>query len=539
LFAWLGCPDLSDPHLPINSLAPDFVPLEKKMPRPPFTPRLKDDPALAKTFQEPSSLTFVKEQLAERRRLEDKGLEFVFAPLLVTLENMETFIKHIGAGKQFKDPLTPEETAALTRIDWQTAQLVTAKRALYKHTLRLALSLTILCEIVTQRLVVRPLSKEQPGLARQICTSCPSARSRRYSRVLRQVLAALPLTEKPEPDKEHLLLRLGHQVSLNQTLVETIHNQNLLLYPSFQPLKIADFCRFGHLPLHPVGLITDYMMGADGELRTPLCFAEHDLSHMEDLIAVGDPDHRLASVAEVPLYDPALRLDWRCLLLDRIPDCLTTQLSQPALQFLLFRLLHEKPPELSVMSMSSPSARFPLHLEELVNAHALERHIYEDIYREITTDQAAIAVLWTMRLWSCWQAADCHLSQKQLQACAQAFIDRDMPRLDQHLRFLAQHRSSLRQLFAEHSSSHNVDDDNRHAFEACCGPDQMRITFFTSYDPDTGLHNVDTTEIVYFHWLCGLEDRRAIEKRTCMQLPEGTGSEPDTPRPATPEPAET
>jgi len=126
--------------------------------------------------------------------------------------------------------------------------------------------------------------------------------------------------------------------------LEKANNQNLLLYPSFHPLTVADFCRFGQLPLHPVGLITDYVMGADSQLKTPLAFAEHDLAHMESLSQVNDPSHWPTSPAEAALCSSAKRLNWRQLLLDKVPAPLA-RLSQPALQLLLFQLFHERKPE--------------------------------------------------------------------------------------------------------------------------------------------------------------------------------------------------
>ncbi|MCY4473757.1 MAG: hypothetical protein OXC07_13210 [Kistimonas sp.] len=156
------CPDLSDPGLPINLPIPHFIPLEKQVPRPPFTPRLKEDLHLTTDFQADNSLTFIEKQLTERRRVEEKGKEFVFAPLMVTLENMQTFIKHIEAGKQFKEPLTQQESAALKPIGQQTAKLVAAENPLYKRTLHLALSLMILCEIITQRQVITSLLHKKP-----------------------------------------------------------------------------------------------------------------------------------------------------------------------------------------------------------------------------------------------------------------------------------------------------------------------------------------------------------------------------------------
>jgi len=524
---WPDCPDLSDPDLPINCLIPDFIPLEKQVPRPPFTPRLKEDRHLTTDFQADNSLTFIEEQLAERRRVEEKGKEFVFAPLMVTLENMQTFIKHIEAGKQFTQPLTQDEAAALERIGQQTTALVKAEQALYKRTLRLALSLMILCEIITQRQVIAPLLQKKPALSEDLSTSYTISHLGEDKPGL---LAALPLTEQNGPGEKQPLPSFEISSMLSKHLFDEANNQNLLLYPSFHPLTVVDFCRFGHLPLHPVGLITDYVMGADSQLKTPLRFAEHDLAHMRDLSTVNNPGHCPTSPAEAALCSSAKRLNWRQLLLDKVPAPVATWLSQPALQQLLFQLFHENNPQNSANIMGSCLSAFPVFLNNLVDARTTQRDAYEDIYREITTDQAVMAALWIIRLWSCWLTADCQLSPKQLQDCAKAFIDKDVPRLKQHLMFFSRYRASLRQLFAQKCTLHLQNENNGWTLGGRYGPEQKHINFFCSDDcPRTGLRNTERCELVYFQSLHSPDARLAMEQQTRARLPAGTGPEPGTP----------
>ncbi|MCY4473761.1 MAG: hypothetical protein OXC07_13230 [Kistimonas sp.] len=523
------CPDLSDPDLPINCPIPNFIPLEKQVPSPPFTPRLKEDLHLTTDFQADNSLTFIKEQLAERRRVEEKGEEFVFAPLMVTLENMQTFIKHIEAGKQFEEPLTQEESAALKRIGQQTAKLVAAENPLYKRTLRLAVSLMLLCEIITQRLVLKPLHKEQPRLSEEIYSHYVVSYLRKDSDNELWLLAALPLTAQHNPDEEQALPVVWRHSNLYKTLFQTVTNQNLLLYPSFHPLTVADFCRFGHLPLHPVGLITDYVMGADSRLMTPLAFAEHDLQHMEQLIRIGDPDHQPTSPAEAALCSCAKRLDWRCLLLDKVPAPVAPLVSKPALQLFLFLLFHEENPRTNAGIVSLRLSAFSWYLSVLTDARTTKRDAYESIYWDITTNQTAMTVLWAIRLWSCWMAADCQLSQQQLQDCAQTFIDKDVPRLEQHLKFFSEHRVNLRLLFAQRCVFQSLDEHQAWKLGGQYGPGGGPIHFFHSHSPKTGLRNTERSELVYFEALRSPANRCAMEEQTRARLPEGTGSEPDTP----------
>ncbi|MCY4473760.1 MAG: hypothetical protein OXC07_13225 [Kistimonas sp.] len=520
-------PDLSDPNMPINYRAPDFVAPQEQVPRPHATPTLDDDTFLTKTAGEENSLTFIEEQLAERRRVEKDGEEFVFAPLMVTLKNMQTFINHIKAGKQFEAPLTQDEAAALERIGQQTADLVDAEQARYKRSLRLALSLMILCEIITRRQVLGPLLHDNPGLSQYIPGYDEIPHLDNNAR--RRLLAALPLAEQRGSDGKHALPVFGRFSVLNYALGGALHDQNLLLYPSFHPLTVADFCRFGQLPLHPVGLITDYVMGADSQLQSPLNFARHDLVHMKQLRLVGDPWHQPTSPAECALCSCARRLNWRQLLLDKVPEPVADRLSKPALQLVLFLLFHERHPHSSAKHMRSSLSAFSPLLRHLVEARTAKCDAYEDMYTKITTDQAAMAVLWTIRLWSRWLAADCQLSPQRLLDCAKDFVDKDVPRLEQHLMFFSTHRASLRQLFAQRCIFYSLDEHQAWKLGCPYGPGRDYVNLFVSACPGTGLRNLEHSDLVYFQSLHSPDERHAMEERTRARLPAGTGPEPDTP----------
>ncbi len=524
-----ACPDLSDPNLTLNAVLQDMVALDDWIEAPPLKPKLEDDPALTETFQKTDSLAFITNQLKKRQRMEKKGDEFPFKPLMVTLKNMATFIDHIAEGKQFRNPLTAEEAAALQRIDMETRPLVEARLPLYKRTLRLALSLMLLCDIITRRQVLEPYLDDSSKLC--LCRSTWLDPGRKWEPLL---LEALPFTRQNCPDGKDSLPAGGLSPWMREALLETVNNPNLLLYPSFQPLTVTDFCKFGHLPVHPIGLITDYALNADGILYSPLSFAEHDLNHMSQLLDVGDPAHKPASVAEAALCNPARRLDWRCLLLGRMPDCLARRLSEPALHFLLFQLLHEHSPDWIASKTDSSCQAFLYYLKGLVGARTTQCQAYEDIYRKITIDQAAITLLWAVRLWSRWLTADCQLSEKALHDCADTFVATDLPRLQQHLAFFSRNRGTLRQLFVEQASLRLV-RGGEYTFGGWYGPEQEYIIFFRSHFPEARLVNMEVTDLVYFHSICSATERHAIEKRLAGRvLPEGTASEPDTPQPAAP-----
>jgi len=519
-------PDLSKQDLEINRLSPTFVPLEKRVPKPPSTPDLECDYALAERFQEVEYLTIFKEQLAERRSLEAQDKEFFFDPLNVTLRNMETFIDHIRQNKQFEHPLTQEENAALTRLGEQTKALVKKQQAPYKRTVRLALSLMLLCDLIVQRQVIQPIFKNNARLIDDILYQ-PLFRS---AQERLNLLRALPLMGQQTPGTD--AIGAARIAGLDNAFFAKLDDQQLLLYPSFHPLSIRDFCRFGHLPLHPLGLMTDYVLPADGILRTPLAFVWHDEDHMADLTRVAYREYPLPSTAASALCNCEQRLDWRCLLLDRVPACLASRLSQPGLQLLLFIMFHENSPEICVTSIEGAFSPFLYFLEILVAARTSKRNHYEDIYTKITTDQAAMTALWAMRLWLRWQEASfVSLSERQLQDCLTSFVDEDVPRLLQHLRFFAQYRGRLRQALLEDCTQYGQ-SSNKVTLLGRFGPHKELRYVFKTYDSDTGLRNMETAEEPYFHLLCCAAQRQAMEDRLGIKLPQGTASDPDSPQPA-------
>ena len=165
--------DFSDRHLRVNFVRPGLVPLDQLVPPPGPGLALKKDPWLTWLGSKPGdvespsyvggldALAWTRDQLQERQRVEAQNGEFVFQPLLITLENIQRFIHHTRDGHQFPAVLNADKAAALARLEEHTAALVTAQAPYYKRTLYLALSLLTLCEIITRRQVFDPLLKEQ------------------------------------------------------------------------------------------------------------------------------------------------------------------------------------------------------------------------------------------------------------------------------------------------------------------------------------------------------------------------------------------
>ena len=506
-----GVPDLADPQLPINFFASTYRPPDSLVPKPRLSPTLKNDIWTSHRFQQPRYLPWIERQLELRRQTEQENGEYCFKPLLTCLENMQIFIGHIQAGKQFNAPLTPDESRVLADLSIKTTLLVQAGVP-YKRTVRLALALTTLCELITTRQVFRALSEQEPGLFREEWIR------NRPIRITPDEVTSLFWSEGPpgplSAHQKNLACELGFAVEI--LLEDMINDNNLFVFPSFQALNLPDFCRFSHLPVHPVGLTTDYALNADGYMMSPLRFAEHDIIHMHSLRHAG-LRHSLATT----FYHPDLRLALRQLLLDRLPGPLAALQLAPALELLLFELFHERSPCSATQHLeNSAKENFRFFLTEMAKARRQDRSNYSEDYQQITDARMAMASLWAVRLWQCGQTLGMPLTPDQLTACLETFLATDLPLLQEHLGFFERHRALLRQLFFTRFGDCLDDNDewmvyvDDPAFKGL----EVRKLFQTELR-GYGLSHLDNTDLFYFEATEQPEIRHIMQQKTGAPVP--------------------
>ena len=510
--AQLGLP------LSINFYASGHSPLDGLVPDPPCplsAGLLEKDDWLAKDCQQPDSLDAFRRLLAERCEREARGDEFCLAPLLTTLRNMCRFIDHITAGHQFDGRLTAKEHQALAWTREQACALEAAG-APYRRTVCLALAFMSLCEVMAGRQVLDPLAAARPAaFARYV------HRVTGWSRHLEQDAPAVAGRALPvaalDPLKVSIEVAAGHQRTgdspwsepfdhcglcrLWDSLYDYLGTPHLLLYPSFEPLDLADFCQLSHLGLHPVGLMTRHALNADGVMMAPLGFACHDLWHVQLQEELGAPRYQSDDRIQAALCRRDRRLGWRSLVLDQLPAGLAALHLEPALELLLFQLIHECQARQAVADyLEQGSDSFVRCLGCLARARREDCRGYGQRYSAVTDSEAAMATLWTLRLWRSWQAAGFRpLAADRLQAFAQTFVDKDLPRLREHLDFVGRHWPALRQLFAGFFGSQTNEDGH---FQVRFTPgfkDVLDIELmFASFHAPSGLSHLDYTDMAYF-----------------------------------------
>ncbi|MCY4472669.1 MAG: hypothetical protein OXC07_07620 [Kistimonas sp.] len=513
--------DLGDRNLPVNYQSPDWCPVHEALPVPPDQPELEADVSLVQGFDDLGGLDFIQAELKKRHRAkaEGKGDSFTFAPLKTSLRNMKTFICHIRAGRHFTDdhPLTASDHKALDWLQGRAQVLLTAE-APYELTVHLAFAFLAVYEVMVARRVSPP--QEFVGSAREwdsmLCDLEPD-----------EITAyGWGGNNSTGPKSGEAFFSHHGSPALRRVFTRFLHYPHMLIYPSFHPLGIRDFCRFGHLPVHPVGMLTDYVGNADGLAQSPLHFAAHDVAHMNQLSIIGQPNIEDPTPEAAVIRTPCHRRALRQMLLGQVPAGLAGLNLGPALYLLQFQLFHEKNPGDTAQLLEAGNLAFPRCLEAVIDTLRSQRAGYLADDLKVTDVEAARAALWGARLLCHWRAAGFGaLPQEQLDAWGEDFVTQDLPLLQQHLDFIARHRGVLRQLFIETEGIWVCDTKDRCRIEAefpASSPllSPQRLALFDSYNPDTGLCHEENTDLAYFAALASAVLRSRIEKRTGARVPD-------------------
>ncbi|MCY4471821.1 MAG: hypothetical protein OXC07_03240 [Kistimonas sp.] len=423
---------------------------EQEMPAPTHhpDPALLEDRLLKKTLQDPvRSLPFYQQEVQHRRQTEDENREYTFAPLLVTLHNMERLTEHMLDDQQFPDPLRLDERHALLALRARIRELILLK-APYKRSVQLALMMSCLQEILTYRHLIGKLCTTRSRLVSQgrleifnFASRTPGAgapHERDTDTIsLQEVVSCHWGGLNPEgPDEKKQLFGYWHEG--HTELSQWLNNRDLILHPSFEPLDPEDFCRFGHLPIYPLGMMTAYALNADGFMHTPLKFLAHDAGH------ISSNSTWLHLTGELPLEAPHRRLLFRQLVLDQLPPALHKWQLDRALVLALFYLFHESTLVNARQEMNA-SGFVPL-LNAVNRIRREHRCDYPAPYQDIPDLQAVMACLWVHCLYAQLRHSPVH-SSHMFDRLSTHFVQRELPVLLEIWRFFEQNCQALQHHF--------------------------------------------------------------------------------------------
>jgi len=525
--------DLGSSDLRLNYPFPGWHLPQEGIPHPQCVLDLKKDRALGGWLQQPEGQGYIRDQLEKRSTAikEDRADTFTFEPLKTTLENMKRIVGHIGSGKYFgaDHPLTDSDVRAL---DWleKRADVLLKKNAPYELTVHLCFAFLTVYEVMVASRVVPPSKPQGGGLWFYAS----------LGNVEPDEITAYSWggnnTTGPKCGEE-FYFRDG-MYDTQRVCTHYLRQPNMLIYPSFQPLGIGDFCQFGHLPVHPIAMIPDFACNADGLMQSPLLFADHDVGHMCLLRGVSmDKPGPQANVAlpEAVLKSSGHRFALRQMLLDHTPVSLDGL--KPGLRILQFHLLHENGPRFAARFLEGDNLAFPQCLEAVTGTLRWKRAGYDPDDRKITDHEAVQAALWGARLLCQWRAAGFEpFDEQQVAVCAETFRAQDLPLLQRHLDFIERHRGNLRQMFIAGYGACTEDTQQRYLIETLFFSrlgvlSATRQTLFDSYDPQIGLCNLDNTDLAYFVALTSTELRDEIETCTGDKLPGNLLLASDAPQP--------
>ena len=490
-----------------------------------MTASVAPDPVISQTLEHPAlSLDFYYAQLAQRIRQEAQQQEYTCEPLLVTLENMRRLTGHILADCQFPQPLTLEERTAFIKLRGHIEELIRLK-APYKRTVQLVFVMCVLQEMMVARHIAGPLRQSQSALFFRGRFNDTSFFYQGAGGERREYPArVMPLQQAFAHRFGDLLLDgckegpegLLSDCSQADTLLRLLEDPRLLLYPSFAPLDPENFCRFGHVPVYPLGMMTAHALNADGSMKTPLKFLAHDLLHT----SINKTWQFLGGAH--PLEAIGCRLGFRQLVLDGLPDVLKEQQLERALVLVLFFLFHEESVDRSRHIMEKGSAL--LLLEQICKVRREHRFDYPPAYRNISDCQAWLACLWVYRVYHACRACPDGVLAAVPEALVTDFSRRVLPALLAHEAFLNKHSASLHDWFLSRSFELSYSkgspeflypDEESHV----PGYTGKRVLLQRELDPDAeGIER--NTDLAYFLTLLSDPACTLMEQRLGDKLPE-------------------
>ncbi|MCY4471514.1 MAG: hypothetical protein OXC07_01655 [Kistimonas sp.] len=491
---------------------------------------------ILRTLQGTEGIGFFQRELERRKEMEARGLEYTFAPLLTSLDNMMSVTDNILAGLQFEWPLDKEDLAAFGVLKGRIDQLI-KEGAPYKRTVQLALMMSCMQEIATVRYALPGLRMRAPALFNKAgAASSPRLKTFEFARrdadgascrleakdiPLSLVLSCAwgQLKSGGADEKTLLLADWGPDY---QRIFQWLDSPELILYPSFEYLDPRDFCCLGHLPFYPLGMTSVHAVNADGLMRTPLDFFAHDVVHTNQ---VRQP-FSFAPDSTHPLEGVSNRFRFRQLVMNLVPASLREHQLDLALALILFNLFHEETSSGGRKYLETDSmTRLLYRISFLRRERTLD---YPSCYQTITDWQALLACLWVHRLARHYPDLAAPVSDGKIGQLAEDFARTDMASLQAHWTFLQTHWQAVHQYFMSDGETRVMNDAPDggkwydHRFQNPHDPHFVGGFVMVKEDYNCSSERaVDNTDLAYFYALFDPVERQKIERATGQPLPPG------------------
>ena len=368
----------------------------KILPHPDNSPKLFEETAFESIFEVPDeSVSWYRNEVKKRKEIEDQGGVYSLAVLNTTLKNMILFVDHILSEKQFKSNLTDSEREGFELLSFDLKALDDQKNPSYKEIVILSYKLTLLHEMSIYRRIIAPLEKPDVEPVNNDEHDGYMEFKMNHHYVMSYHIFSNHLTHKD-------LYILPYEESCSDCSVlgdsrfkALLDNQNVILFPSFQPIDIDNFARFGHIPVYPIGLMTDYYLNADGTMNSPINFYDHDMIHIDD--------HRGYEYVEsrTELGSPENRQDFQhALAKSKKYFFENNEGVAKVFDLSLFQIFHENELENAKELYLSCNSSF-LKLV-LLQTQTEQSHHYSDNYNQLSRNDIEFGASWVFKIYKYW-----------------------------------------------------------------------------------------------------------------------------------------
>ncbi len=473
----------------------------RDLPLPPEAVKTIDDSFIKNDLQDASSsIGWYRAEIEKRQKIEARGEEYGFQPLTTTLLNMKLLTEHILKGKQFALPLSEEARPILSHLLDEINSLLSISPPPYKRTVMLSLKLTLIYDLLVREHLLSTPERGYFG----------DHNLYEGSNKLMEGLSLHDIHQVPWmtlPENKDAIPPWIDNADYIKDLLSYLNRADILLYPSYEPLDLEDFANFGHLPVYPIGMITEYALGADGMNNLPYSFYEHDLTHISihhSYVGLYSPDILAGLESRLIFRQAALQLpeEWP----------LTTQPDAcKPVNMLLFEQYHETDLSEAIHNLTQKDWLY-FYLELQKHNREYLYHFSQQ-YHGITDLNFALGSLWLYSLFHYWRdQGGKPLAAEEISAFAR---NRFLPKasaLIKHFEFYEANKLELVNFFISHGII-NEEENFLHAYE------QNLLLSFESC-PSRGIPKYDYYDVFYFLWIRASENKQRLESEFHVKLPD-------------------
>ena len=280
------------PDLAARSITANPVAQPVRLPSPQTACLLRPDHVFNSLCKDPSAWAplLVGKENQIRKNLAAEGRAYDCQPLTATLINMQRLAHDILTGRHLPKELAQDERWALALLHNDgILELLGCDHTPYEATVKLAVVLGTVLEVIAARHLASTFPETQPGLQGQnrletfefhdSCALEPAGSRVDAAQIkLAEVLSCRWAGFNCDGDMDENERLFAGKPGLWNLVSRRLGDSDIFFYPTFEAVD-ADTCQtLMRASVYPLCLTTDYAtLSSDGVLRTPLAFMQHTI----------------------------------------------------------------------------------------------------------------------------------------------------------------------------------------------------------------------------------------------------------------------